>query len=135
MKIKIYTDGAPRGNPGKAGAGAVVYKDNKELFSLRKFLGIKTNNYAEYMALICALQELTKTNEYKKAKVEVYADSKLLIEQANGNWKVKNENIKPLFAELMNLVKEFRDISFTHIPRAENSKADALANEAIDNFN
>ena len=62
MKIKIYTDGASRGNPGKAGAGAVVYKDDKELFSLRKFLGVQTNNYAEYMALILTLQELTKTN-------------------------------------------------------------------------
>jgi len=132
MKIQVYTDGASRGNPGKAGAGAVVYKNGKELFSLRKFLGIQTNNYAEYMALILVLQELLKYEEYKKANIEVFADSKLVIEQASGNWKVKNENIKPLFSKLMDLVGQFKNISFAHIPRSQNSEADALANQAID---
>ena len=131
MKIKVYTDGASRGNPGNAAAGVVAYKDGKELFRLSKYLGVNTNNYAEYSAAILALQKLLKMG-FKGARLELYADSKLLVEQASGRWKVKNENIKKLFLKLTDLLGEFQSVEFIHIPREQNVLADKLANEALD---
>ncbi len=132
MSIKVYTDGASRGNPGKAALGAVAYdEDGKTLFELSEYLGLKTNNYAEYKAAIEAFRKLKDLGKSKES-IELLADSKLLIEQIKGNWKVKHPNIKPLFAELKALVSGFKEVSFRHIARDENQVADALANQALD---
>ena len=129
--IEVYTDGASRGNPGKAAAGVYAKKNGKELFKLAKFLGVQTNNYAEYKAFILALGKLLEL-KLEKEKIKVFADSKLLVEQLNGNWKVKNENIKLLFKEAKDLIKRFENIEIYHIPRSRNKMADALANFALD---
>ena len=131
MKIKVYTDGASRGNPGHAAAGAVAYEDGKEIFRLSKYLGVNTNNYAEYSAAILALRKLLDMG-LQDRNIELYADSKLLVEQASGRWKVKNENIKKLFLELSKLCQEFQSVKFIHIPRSKNVLADKLANKALD---
>ncbi len=131
--IKLFTDGASRGNPGEAAIGAVAYEDENKLFDISEYLGIQTNNYAEYTALLIALRkliELGKNNE----KLEIYADSKLLVEQLNGNWKVKNENIKSVFNEVKSLLSNFSDYSIKHVYRENNKEADMLANIALDSL-
>lgn len=129
MKWLLYSDGASRGNPGPSGAGALLINEKGEEFPLTFYLGIKTNNQAEYEALLLGLRELKK----RKAKeVEVRADSELLIKQLNGIYRVKHENIIPLFQEAKEISKAFKKISFQHIPREENKQADQLSNEAID---
>ncbi len=131
MSVAVYTDGASRGNPGHASLGAVAYKDGVRIFSLSEYLGVNTNNYAEYKAAIEALRELKKL-DLQHEKIEIFADSKLLVEQASGRWKVKHENIKPLFNELRDLLSDFDSVSFVHILREKNKEADALANKALD---
>jgi len=126
----IYTDGASRGNPGHSALGAVAYKDGIKLFAISEYLGINTNNYAEYMAAIRALEELQKMN-LQNESVRLHADSKLLVEQVRGAWKVKHPNIKPLYTKLKKLLESFPDIEFVHVPREKNKEADSLANEAL----
>ena len=129
MKWTLYSDGASRGNPGPSGAGALLINEKGEEFPLTFYLGIKTNNQAEYEALLLGLRELKKR---KASEVKVMADSELLIKQLNGIYRVKHENIIPLFKEAKELSKVFKKISFQHIPREENEQADQLSNEAID---
>jgi ribonuclease HI len=90
---------------------------------------VQTNNFAEYTALIRALEVLSK--QYKGESIEVYADSELMIKQLKGVYKVKNENIKPLYAQIQKLLPHFSSISFTHVRREFNSRADELANLAL----
>jgi len=129
MKWQLYSDGASRGNPGPSGAGALLINEKGEEFPLTFYLGIKTNNQAEYEALLLGLRELKKRGAQE---VEVRADSELLIKQLNGIYRVKHENIIPLFQEAKEISKAFKKISFQHIPREENKQADRLSNEAID---
>ena len=129
--IDLYTDGASRGNPGPAAAGAWAQKDGEILFELSENLGAQTNNYAEYMAIILSLEKLLNMSLNREV-IHVYADSKLAVEQISGSWKVKNENIKPLYARVKEIIKHFDNISFNHIERSCNQKADALANHALD---
>ena len=132
MKVKLYTDGASRGNPGKASAGAVAFLEGKVLFELSKYLGKNTNNFAEYMAVILSFEKIKQTLNPKETEIELLSDSNLLVNQAKGLWKVKHENIKPLWKKLKDLEKEFKKVSYRHIPREKNSYADALANKALD---
>lgn len=135
MTYTIHADGGARGNPGPAGSGAVVRDaKGKVVAEISAFLGHTTNNVAEYTALIAALEALTAKlgAKAKDARVEVYMDSKLVIEQMKGAWKVKHPNMKPLALRARDLAAVFGAVSFTHIPREENSDADALANEAMD---
>ena len=129
-KVKIWTDGGSRGNPGIAGAGGIV-KDStgKVLLSLSEYIGIQTNNYAEYKALYLTLVKAIENGYFY---VEVFMDSKLVVEQLNGRWKVKNQNISPLYEDLIALIPLFRQITFTHVYRTHNKEADALANKAMD---
>ena len=129
-KVKIWTDGGSRGNPGIAGAGGVV-KDStgKVLLEVSEYIGIQTNNYAEYKALYLTL---VKAIEHGFFDAEVFMDSKLVVEQLNGRWKVKNQNISPLYEDLIALIPLFRQITFTHVYRTHNKEADALANKAMD---
>lgn len=136
-KVIIYTDGGARGNPGPAGAGAVVKdKDGNNLASLHKSFETLTNNQAEYEAVILGLQELKKLfgkEEVKNLDIEVRADSELVVKQLNGEYQIKEEGLHPYFIKLWNMqVKDFPKIKFTHVPREQNTEADALANEAMD---
>ncbi len=129
--IELYTDGASRGNPGHSALGAVAYKDGAKLFAISEYLGVNTNNYAEYMAALRALEKLIKMNMQNET-VKLHADSKLLVEQARGTWKVKHPNIKPLYIKLKELLECFPDIEFVHVAREKNKEADSLANKALD---
>ncbi len=129
-KIIIYTDGGSRGNPGKAGIGAVLKDENKKnIAEISKYLGIATNNQAEYTAVIYALKKAQKLNAQI---LECYLDSELIVKQLKGEYKVKNKGLIPLFIELCRLRDTFKKTSFTHVRREFNKEADALANLAMD---
>ena len=129
MPAIIYTDGGARGNPGPAGAGAVILQDGNVLAEISEFLGTQTNNVAEYTALVLALK---KARQLGLADVEVRMDSELIVKQMQGEYKVKNAGLKPLFLEVVNLSKKFSSFHISHVRREENSAADSLANQAMD---
>ena len=135
-KIIIYTDGGARGNPGIAGAGAVAYDENGiVLFEISKYLGNdKTNNFAEYEAIILALKKIIEL-DLQDDEVEFRADSKLAIEQLSGNWKVKDAGIREQFNLAKKEIEKIKNIKFVHIPREQNKRADELANIAMDSQN
>ncbi len=127
---EIRVDGASRGNPGLAGAGAVIRDPGGVVArELRKYLGVMTNNMAEYSALVMALSEAKAMGV---AEVEVFADSELMVKQLNGKYKVKSADLLPLYNQASSLLKGFRRYKIVHVYREENSAADKLANEAID---
>ena len=132
-RIVIHTDGGARGNPGPAGAGVVAFHDGKKIFELKKYLGDgKTNNWAEYEALILALTEAKKRGLTKKP-LEVRMDSELIVKQMNGEYQVKEETLWPQYMKVHNLlVAHFPDTVFVHVRREQNADADALVNEALD---
>lgn len=130
-EVIIYTDGGARGNPGPAGAGVVIIAGGKT-FEYKKYLGSpQTNNWAEYEAVVLALHAAKKHGLSGKS-IEVRMDSKLAVEQILGNWKVKEPTLKPQVAKVRALLADFPKHHFVHIPREENSEADRLVNEAID---
>lgn len=130
IRSLLYTDGAARGNPGPAGAGAVLCDAHgKVLAELCEYLGETTNNVAEYRALLLGLK---KALALGVVEIEVLADSELMVRQLNGKYRVKNEGLKPLFQEAVRLLKQFRKYSISHIDREENAAADRMANRAID---
>ena len=125
---KIYTDGGSRGNPGPSGAGGVIQDPSGETVAeISEFLGHQTNNYAEYMGLLLTLQ---RAKELKITSVDVFMDSKLIVEQMNGNYQVKNEALKIIYNQIKQI--HFEKITFTHIYREHNKHADMLVNRAID---
>lgn len=127
----MYSDGAARGNPGPAGAGVVIYgEDNKVLKEVAEYLGEMTNNQAEYRALILGLEAATLLDVNE---VECFLDSELVVKQATGEYKVKDEGLKPLFARVLGLTNRFQSVSFRHVEREKNKVADKLANQGIDN--
>ena len=135
--ITIYTDGGARGNPGPAGIGAVIVcADGRIVEEVSKFLGHQTNNYAEYHAVIEALEAVKKlfgATKLKETTVEMYMDSELVVKQLNGIYQVKEPTLFPQFIKIHNLrVKDFPHITFSHVPREKNKKADKLANDAMD---
>lgn len=124
-----FTDGGSRGNPGTAGCGAYVLGPEGQVQEFKKFLGHQTNNYAEYQGLILALEELAKQ---QVKQVLVKADSQLMVKQMVGEYRVKNENIKPLYKKAKELEQLFENVSYEHVRREQNKDADRLANEAMD---
>lgn len=129
-KIKIFTDGASRGNPGPAALGVVAYDEEDQcLLSHKEVLGEQTNNYAEYMAVIRALELATQKGWQE---VTIYCDSQLLVRQMLGEYKVKSEQIKPLFLEAKKNVEKLGRVTFEHVRREFNKEADRLANLALD---
>ncbi len=136
MHFTIHADGGSRGNPGPAGAGAMIRNEfGSSIASVSQFLGTRTNNFAEYEAVILAFETLTKLIGKEKvgaADVEVKMDSELVVKQMKGIYKVKHPTMKEQYARLIEAKATFKDVSFTHVPRAQNSDADALANEAMD---
>lgn len=132
QRILIYTDGGARGNPGLAGAGAIAYEGSRKIFELKKFLGERTNNSAEYEALILALTEAKKRGLAGR-EIEVRMDSELIVRQLNDEYQVKEETLWPRYMKVHNLlVAHFPNATFVHIPREKNKEADTLVNEAID---
>jgi len=126
---KIYCDGASRSNPGEASLGVSVQKNNIEVDYLYRKIGIASNNVAEYQALIeglkyCILNSIDV--------VEIFLDSKLVVEQMNKNYKVKSKNLINLFNEAQQLTSQIRSVKLTHIRREKNKRADELANKALD---
>ena len=133
MNIIIFTDGGARGNPGPAGAGAVVYQGKKKIAEVSAYLGERTNNWAEYEALILALDATQKALGKKIPNVAVNMDSELIVKQMKGEYRVKDPALKEQYAKVRALIqKSFPTISFTHIPREQNGEADKLANDAMD---
>jgi ribonuclease HI len=131
MGVEIFTDGGSRNNPGDAGLGAYITKDGVAIAELSEYLGKQTNNFAEYTAVIRALEwciEHGLTDEPISFKM----DSKLVVEQVQGNWKVKEPTLKPLVTRVRELATQFPRVTFAHVPREENKEADRLANEAMD---
>ncbi len=129
-KYIIYTDGGARGNPGPAGIGAVIYDEEKNIIAeISEYIGITTNNQAEYKALIAALK---KAKELKAEELDCYLDSELVVKQLKREYKVKNQDLAPLFLEIHNLSLSFKNINYTHVRRELNKDADKLANIAMD---
>ncbi len=129
MAVQIFTDGAARGNPGPAGIGVVIRNDAKVLLQVSDFIGKATNNVAEYMAFIRGLEEAIDMNE---KSIEAFCDSELLVKQINGEYKVKNDGLIPLFHHAQSLLKKFKHHKVYHTAREENKLADKLANKGID---
>lgn len=129
-KYILRFDGASRGNPGRSGAGAVLYKNDKEIWSISRYLGIQTNNYAECFAVILGINEAC-TRGIKNLEVE--GDSMLVINQLKGKWKVKNKDLKTLYLSIHQTLKQFQNITYKHIYRNYNKRADELANIGVSN--
>lgn len=132
MKLIIYTDGASRGNPGKASYGFTISDEKGNLvFEEGKFIGITTNNVAEYTAVLEAFKYL-KNGYPEKHQIDLFADSRLVVEQLSGRFKIKNPRLKLIFEQIKILEMEMGSVFYTHIPREKNFKADGLANWALD---
>ena len=128
----VEADGGSRGNPGPSGSGAIIIdaESGKVITEISKFGGIATNNVAEYRAVIAGLTEAFQHNP--QASVIVRMDSKLVVEQMAGTWKIKHPDMQLLGIEVQKLIAG-KNVTWTWIPREQNARADALANEAMDN--
>lgn len=134
-KLRIFTDGGARGNPGPAGIGVVIQaydaqlKDYHTKKTIKKYIGEATNNQAEYQALIAALEAV---KELGAEEIECMLDSELMVKQLRHEYKVKNRELAELFVKIFNLASGFKKISYQHIRREFNKEADRLVNQAID---
>lgn len=128
--MTVYIDGASRGNPGHSSVGIVIYNGDNLVKEISEYIGEKTNNYAEYTALIKALEYCIDEN-YKK--IEIKSDSELVVKQIKNEYKVKDVDLKQLFEMSKLLIDKFENFKITHVKREENKKADKLANEALNN--
>jgi ribonuclease HI len=127
----LWTDGAARGNPGPAGIGVMLKtKTGKVIVAEGRAIGHATNNVAEYRALLLGLE---KALERGVRRVEVRADSELLIKQLKSEYRVKNSGLRPLFEQAQTMLRRFEAVRLTHVRREHNAEADRLANEGIDN--
>ena len=126
---EIYCDGASRSNPGDASIGVSINKDKVEIDTIKKKIGINTNNVAEYLGLIAALEYCV---ENKVNNVKIFLDSLLVVQQVNMEYKVKSKKLQTHYEKSLKLIKQIEDIEIHHIRREFNSRADQLANEALD---
>lgn len=131
LKFIIEADGGSRGNPGPAAYGCLIRdaEKNQIIFQEGKFIGIQTNNFAEYSGLIRALEKCFEIDS--NAEIEVLMDSKLVVEQMSGNWKIKHESMKML-VEKAKSAFPLNKVKYKWIPREENLLADSLLNQALD---
>ncbi len=128
--VIAYTDGGARGNPGPAGFGVYVTdQDGNRVVELSEYLGNQTNNFAEYSALIAALEWAIR-NHHKA--VQVVSDSELMVKQLRGIYKVRNENLQPLYEKAQRLTSQLDWFEIKHVLREQNREADRLANDAMD---
>lgn len=132
----VYTDGGSRGNPGPAALGVFILNGRGErIKSYGEFLGEKTNNEAEYEAVIFGLKKLKQLfggEAIKKARVLVRSDSELLVSQLTGKYKIEARHIADFFIKIWNLKIDFSDVQFEHVPREQNKEADRMVNQALD---
>jgi ribonuclease HI len=130
-KLIVFTDGASRNNPGEAGAGVVIRDESgKTIETFSHYLGIATNNVAEYTALLDALALLAK---HPADEVRIHLDSQLVVRQVLGEYKIKQPHLLPLVQRVREKMAAFPKITLSYVPREMNAEADALANKAIDN--
>ena len=130
MSLDIYCDGASRSNPGEASVGITITEQDIEIDTISRKIGIATNNVAEYQALIDGLKYC---NDNNVQNVSFYLDSKLVVEQISGNFKVKSEHLKVMYEEAKVLISKIDNFTINHIYRVNNKRADELANQALDN--
>ena len=129
--VKIFTDGGSRGNPGPSATGYVLMdQKDKVIVTKGEYIGLTTNNQAEYQALYKAI---TASKVLGAKKLDIYMDSMLIVNQMKGTYKVKNPDLLPIYNNIKKLINEFNEVRFTHVPRALNKLADAAVNEALDN--
>ena len=126
---EIFCDGASRSNPGDASIGVSINKDKVEIDTIKKKIGINTNNVAEYLGLIAALEYCV---ENKVNNVRIFLDSLLVVQQVNMEYKVKSKKLQTHYEKSLKLINQIEDIKIYHIKREFNSRADQLANEALD---
>ena len=128
-EIVAHTDGGARGNPGPAGYGVRIERDDGTIVELKEAVGVATNNVAEYRGLIAALAWAAA---HGVSRLHVRSDSLLLVKQMQGEYRVKHPGLQPLAAEARRLVQQIGDVRFEHVRREQNTDADRLANEAMD---
>lgn len=130
MKLKIFSDGGARGNPGPSATGVVIKNEQgKTIASFGEYLGKQTNNYAEYMAMISGLK---KAQILGGTEIECILDSELVVKQMQGKYKVKEPTLQKLFIQAYNLSQKFKKISYQHTARENNHEADKLVNDTLD---
>ncbi len=130
MKVKIYTDGGSRGNPGPSASASVIKSESGEtLAEVMKYLGSTTNNQAEYVAIIIGLR---KALELGATRADLLMDSELAVKQLKGEYRVKNPDIAKRFLEVKNLLHQFAHVTIMHVRRERNKEADALVNKCLD---
>ncbi|HYF99132.1 MAG TPA: ribonuclease HI family protein [Candidatus Saccharimonadales bacterium] len=128
MLLNVHIDGASRGNPGLSAIGIIIKEDDKVIKEYGEFIGVRTNNQAEYEALRRALEICTDLDK----EVNILSDSELLINQRNLKYRIRNQELKLLSREIASLEKNYDKITYKHIPRSKNSLADYMANKALD---
>lgn len=131
-ELVVYSDGGARGNPGEAGIGVIISQSNgRVLHEFRGYVGIKTNNQAEYLALIKALE---LAGDYSARRVKSYLDSELIVRQLKGEYRVRNKILKGFYERVKALERGFERVTYHHVPREDEKIqiADRLVNEAID---
>lgn len=137
MKIEIYTDGGSRGNPGKSAIGYTIQIPNKELIKYGEYIGVTTNNIAEYTAILCSLKRVKQELNDKSlndVEIELKLDSELAQKQILGIYKVKQDHLKPFVKSILEITTEFKSIKFIHIKREFNKEADKMVNTALNNL-
>lgn len=125
--LEVNIDGASRGNPGLSAIGIIVKRDDVTLIEHCEYLGIRTNNQAEYESLRCALEICSKLDK----EITIFSDSELLVNQRNSKYKLRNQELKVISRDISILEKNFEKILYKHVPREKNGKADKLANRAL----
>ena len=139
-KIRIYCDGGSRGNPGKSACAFVVEEDNRLVYSEAKYLGIATNNFAEYSAVLSALYWFKANKQELKKEIIFILDSELVVRQINGEYKTKNKKLKEIFSEIKNILESFspllgkQKIILKYVTREKNKMADFLVNQKLDSI-
>lgn len=133
MKISIFTDGGSRGNPGKAATGVVIKNGEKTIHTISNFMGIATNNEAEYSAFQTSIEWLLSQKEHEITRVEWFLDSMLVVEQLNKKWKIKEPRLQEFATKIWFQLKELSlPYSISHVRRELNKEADALVNATLD---
>ena len=132
-EFTIFTDGASRGNPGLSSTGFVIKTNGETIYTGGSFLGVATNNIAEYTAIIEALQKAQElSKDVGETNINFRLDSKLAVEQLSGRYKIKHPNLKILSSKVKILESLFLKVTYTHVPREQNQEADAQANLVLD---
>lgn len=128
-ELHVYVDGAARGNPGPAAIGVVVLtRHDRRVAAFGETIGETTNNYAEYTALVHALRLLSV---FEVDRLRLFTDSELMAQQVKGEYRVKEQTLRSLHAQVMSMLRRYKDWEITHVPRERNAEADRLANRAL----